>query len=101
MTHFPKTTDFEVEPVSAERSAQLLQIHDMATAWTDQQLRAGVPFNPADHPDGSDYNVHGPALEASGAAEDDFAAAAAEILQSPGEGTPQPERRSAVDRFRT
>lgn len=85
MTHFPQTTDFEVQPVSAERSAKLLEIHDLATAHTDRQLRAGVPFNPDEHPDGSDYNVHTAALEADGEAEDDFAVAAAEILHADGE----------------
>lgn len=79
MSHFPKTTDFEVEPVSPERSARLLAIHDTHTAWADRQIRGGLPFDPSAHPDGSDYNLHGAELEASGEAEDDLAAAVAAI----------------------
>jgi hypothetical protein len=85
MTHPSRMTDFEVQPVSAERSAKLLEIHDLAAAHIDRQLQAGVPFNPGEHPDGSDYNLHAAALEASGEAEDDFAAAAAEILDADGD----------------
>lgn len=78
----PLSTDFEVEDRPADRSRRLLAIHDLHTAWTDRQMAIGTPFNPGDHPEGSDYNQHSPALDAPGQEQDDFVAAANQILHA-------------------
>lgn len=62
---------------SRERSWKLAELHQ---AWAARQAALGVPFDPDAHPEGSDYNLHSFDLDASGEEQDDFAAAAAEIL---------------------
>lgn len=71
---------FEAEEVPADRAARLLQLHELHSAWVMRQASMGVPFDPSGYREGSDYNVHSYDLDASGAEEDDFAAAAAEIM---------------------
>jgi hypothetical protein len=80
VSQLPATTDFEVEPVDPARSAALLQIHELHTGWTAQQLATDKQFHPDEHPAHSDYNLHSPDLDADGGAEDDLANAVAEIL---------------------
>ena len=94
----PRPTDFEVEPRPAERSAALLRLHDMHTAWSERELAGGIGFHPDEHPSHSDYNVHSPDLDADGAAEDDFARAAAEAMTEP-IPTKLTGRRSALKAF--
>lgn len=73
-------TPFEVEDVPAQRAARQVELFEMHAAWATRQASMGVPFDPTAYREGSDYNVHSYDLDAPGAEEDDFAAAAEEIM---------------------
>lgn len=61
-----------VDPIVRARAIATYEAH---TAWALQQIAAGVdgPVPPG-QPEGSDYNQHYPDMEASGEAEDEYAA---------------------------
>jgi len=80
MTKPDLAAHFDAEDVPALRSEQMLALHELHSAWTTRQAALGVPFDPQGRPEGSDYNLHSYDLDASGAEEDDFAAAAEEIM---------------------
>ncbi len=67
-----------VDPAIRARSLALYEAH---TGWALAQVAAGVDSSvPAGRLSPSDYNQHVPDLEASGAAEDAFAARAAAAI---------------------
>lgn len=80
MTGPMQARHFDAEEVPAEKAARQLRLYELHAAWVLRQAAIGVPFDPSGRPDGSDYNVHSYDLDASGEEEDDFAAAAAEIM---------------------
>lgn len=70
-------------PDEQRRRSQAIQ--ELDAEWTAQQIAAGVDGPvPDDRKDGSDYNQHVPALEANGAALDEYFARLDEILGSNG-----------------
>lgn len=81
MTKPDPMAHFEAEDIPADLAGRLLRLHETHAAWVTRQAGLGVPFDPAGHPAGSDYNVHSYDLDATGAEQDDFAAAADEIMR--------------------
>lgn len=75
--HARHFTADEVPPERARRGVELFEQH---AAWVNRQAGLGVPFDSAGRPEGSDYNQHSYDLDASGDEQDDFAAAAAEVM---------------------
>lgn len=65
-----------------ERRRRSRAVQILNAEWTARQLAVGVDGPvPDDRPDGSDYNQHVPALEASAEAEDEFWASMAAITR--------------------
>lgn len=65
-----------------EQRRRSVAIRALSQEWTSGQLAKGVDGPvPDDRPDGSDYNQHVPAMEASAEDEDEFWARMDEILR--------------------
>jgi len=63
------------------RDERLRALHALHSAWVGTVLDEDeTGFHPDEHPEHSDYNLHTADIDADGAAEDEFATAAAEIM---------------------
>jgi hypothetical protein len=72
---------FAADPVDSARVDRQRALASWHDEWFRGQVRAGVdPSTPDDRPRPSDYNLHGPDLDASGDAQDLFHERAREIM---------------------
>jgi hypothetical protein len=72
---------FDVDPVDPAVAARQRKLAALADKWTAEQIAAGVDGPvPDGRRSGSDYNQHVPAMDAPGAAQDEFHTAAAKIM---------------------
>jgi hypothetical protein len=75
------TDDAVTTPAPADRASRLPELAKWHEQWVLEQVAAGVDGPvPDDRPEGSDYNLHVPDIEASGSELDRFHERARQIM---------------------